>query len=89
MPLNGAHQFPSGKGHRQLYEVKVNLQRNLPQGTTAVTVGAVGYFEACNQSIINYLNCGIWEYQVILHQLAHSVFWLAVKHGPVGFHNVC
>ena len=45
--LEGAQQFPSGKGH--FYETNVNLYWNFakgtkakPQGTKAITVGVVG-----------------------------------------------
>ncbi len=50
--LEGARQFSTGKGH--FYEENVNLYWNLAKcttakakGTTAIAVGAVGYFEAC------------------------------------------
>ena len=50
--LEGA-QFSSGNGH--FYELNVKLYWNLAggttakaQGTTAIAVGAVGYFKACN-----------------------------------------
>ena len=36
--LNGAQQFPSGKG--EFYEENVNLDRNFAQGTTSKAKGA-------------------------------------------------
>ena len=54
--LERAQQFPFGKGLRLLYSKEsVNLYWNFAKGTTAkaqdttaITVGAEGYFEVCS-----------------------------------------
>ena len=58
LEVEGAQQFPSGKGAK-FCEGKVNLYWNFSKGTTAkaqgtvaIAAGAVGYFKACFLCIV-------------------------------------